>query len=277
MTDPARRKPGGGSLLGPYTGSVLLHLALFALFGLGWISWRRSAPPPAPQQLAIEAVVVDPQDVGLPLPDVQPEPQPVAESLPPPVPVRDAAEERRRAEALQRAEEQRKAQAERKLAEEREAEAVRKLAAERKVEAERKAQAERKAEADRKAEAERKAAEARLRAEREAELRRSMAAEERARAARASGAGAHWRDLIRAKIESEWRRPPTAQPGIECEVQVTQVPGGEVVAVRILACNGDAAVRQSIEIAVLSASPLPPPPDPSLFERNLVVVFKPND
>lgn len=271
MTGPARRKPGGGSYLGPYTGSILLHLGLFALFGLGWVSWRSSVPPPEPRQLAIEAVVVDPQSVGVPTPEPEPEPQPAPEAPPPPVPVRDDVEERRRAEALQRAEDQRKAQAERQ------AEAARKLEAERKAEAVRKAEAERKAEEARKAEALRKAEDARVRAEREAELRRSIAAEERARAARASGAGAHWRDLIRAKIESQWRRPPTAQPGIECEVQVTQVPGGEVVAVRILACNGDAAVRQSIEIAVMSASPLPPPPDPSLFERNLVVVFKPND
>ena len=28
--------------------------------------------------------------------------------------------------------------------------------------------------------------------------------------------------------------------------------------------------KQSIEAAVISASPLPPPPDPRLFERNLV-------
>jgi colicin import membrane protein len=36
-------------------------------------------------------------------------------------------------------------------------------------------------------------------------------------------------------------------------------------------------VRQSIEAAVLRASPLPVPPDPSLFERNIEVRFKPND
>ena len=49
------------------------------------------------------------------------------------------------------------------------------------------------------------------------------------------------------------------------------------VAVRVLACNGDDTVRQSIEAAVLRASPLPVPPDPSLFERNIEVRFKPND
>ena len=116
---------------------------------------------------------------------------------------------------------------------------------------------------------------ARKRAEREADLRRSLEAEERARAA--SGAGSQWRDLIRAKIMANWRRPPTARAGIECVVKVTQVPGGTVQSVKILSCNGDEAVRQSIELAVMNASPLPPPPDAALFERNLEVVFKPND
>jgi colicin import membrane protein len=49
---------------------------------------------------------------------------------------------------------------------------------------------------------------------------------------------------------------------------VTQVTIGE--------CNGDQAVRESIERAVYRASPLPPPPDPSLFDRNLRINFKPD-
>jgi colicin import membrane protein len=60
-------------------------------------------------------------------------------------------------------------------------------------------------------------------------------------------------------------------------VEVTQVPGGEVTGARVTQCNGDAAVRQSIENAVYRASPLPDPPDPALFERNLVLRFKPNE
>jgi len=36
-------------------------------------------------------------------------------------------------------------------------------------------------------------------------------------------------------------------------------------------------VRQSIENAVYRASPLPEPPDPALFQRNLTLVFKPNE
>jgi colicin import membrane protein len=40
-------------------------------------------------------------------------------------------------------------------------------------------------------------------------------------------------------------------------------------------CNGDAAVRQSIENAVYRASPLPDPPDPALFQRNLYLGSNP--
>ena len=58
---------------------------------------------------------------------------------------------------------------------------------------------------------------------------------------------------------------------------MTQVPGGEVVGVQVRKCNGDAAVRESIEAAVYRASPLPLPPNPDLFDRNLVVNFTPND
>src|SRR5436853_214715 len=74
--------------------------------------------------------------------------------------------------------------------------------------------------------------------------------------------------------------PPTpeerARRGIQCVLNVTQVPGGEVTQVSIGECNGDQAVRESIEAAVYRASPLPPPPDPALFDRNLKINFKPD-
>ena len=40
--------------------------------------------------------------------------------------------------------------------------------------------------------------------------------------------------------------------------------------------RSDPAVRESIEAAVYRASPLPPPPDPSLFDTNLRIEFKPD-
>jgi colicin import membrane protein len=113
--------------------------------------------------------------------------------------------------------------------------------------------------------------------EREAALRASIAAEERVAAIRGSAAAASWYDSLRAHIERQWRRPATARAGLRCVVLVDQVPGGEVINARITECNGDEAVRQSIETAVLRASPLPEPPDPALFERRLELVFAPGD
>jgi colicin import membrane protein len=59
-------------------------------------------------------------------------------------------------------------------------------------------------------------------------------------------------------------------------VLVEQVPGGEVSKVRVESCSvDDAALRESVEAAVLRASPLPEPPNPALFERNLRLIFAP--
>jgi colicin import membrane protein len=298
----------------PLLKSLAVHGVILALLGSGW--WMVRREPPAQQVLAIEATVVDARDVGLgkprrappaPAPAREPEPAP-----PPPEPApqpspdveREAEAQRERAAAEKAAAEkaaddkvarERELVAKRAEAERREADAARaaeKKEAERKAAEKARAESERKLaekkaaerEAAEKKEAERKAADkaradadAKQRAEHEAELRRQLAAEERAMAARAGGLGVQWAAAIQARIQRAWIRPASARAGLDCTVAVTQVPGGEVVAVRVLSCNGDDTVRQSIEAAVYRASPLPPPPDPSLFERNLEVRFKPND
>ena len=99
--------------------------------------------------------------------------------------------------------------------------------------------------------------------------------EERLLAAADSGALSDYVRMIGQKVERNWLRPPGARPGLECEVSVTQIPGGEVTAVQIGRCNADEAVRRSIEAAVLKASPLPLPDDATLFERNLRFTVKP--
>jgi colicin import membrane protein len=259
--------------------SVLLHAALVAALVYGWLLFRH--PPRPKPTLAIEATVVDARalrEAQRPAPQppapVAPPPQP-AQPPPPPQPTpeelaqREAQREEQRAQAAQ--EEQ---AAERAAAEE---------AARAKLEEQRKAE-ERKAEERRKAEAERKTQAAALAAQHaadtqeqnalEADLKRSLAAEEHA--TRSAPALANWQAQITAKISREWQRPPTARAGIECVLNVTQVPGGEVTSVSIGECNGDQAVRESIERAVYRASPLPPPPDPALFERNLKINFKPD-
>ena len=69
----------------------------------------------------------------------------------------------------------------------------------------------------------------------------------------------------------------SATAGLRCEVAVTQIPSGDVIDVQVRTCNGDEAVVRSIEQAVLRASPLPQPPTPALFNRNLIVNFQPDE
>ncbi|TVQ45269.1 MAG: cell envelope integrity protein TolA [Gammaproteobacteria bacterium] len=186
---------------------------------------------------------------------------------------------RRQAEEAQRAREE----AERQAREETERRAREEAERRAREEAERRAreEAEQRAreEAERRAreEAERRAREqeARRQAERESELRRMMEGEERRRRAEQAGLLDQYRRMIEQRIVRNWARPPSAQAGLNCTVNVRQAPGGTVLDVSIGACNGDEAVRRSIEAAVYRASPLPEPPDPTLFERNLTIIFRP--
>jgi len=82
---------------------------------------------------------------------------------------------------------------------------------------------------------------------------------------------------IQQRISRNWVKPPTATAGIECVVNIRQLPGGDVVSVTIGRCNGDAVVRRSIEAAVHRASPLPAPADPSVFDRDIRLTFRPED
>ena len=258
---------------------MLLHAALLAALVYGWLLYRRP-PRPAPT-LAIEATVVDARSMrGAQRPPPQPTPpaaapQPPPESVGPPQPTPEELaqrdEQRRQAEAAVQAE---RHAAEQKAAEQKAAEQEAAEKAARQAEEQRKA---REAEAQkRSAEERQRQVDAQAAREAEADLKRSLAAEEQAAAARSGPALANWQAQIAAKITHAWLRPPTARSGIECMLYVTQVPGGEVTQVRIGQCNGDQAVRESIEAAVYRASPLPPPPDPALFDRNLRIDFKPD-
>ncbi len=262
--------------------SVLLHGALLAALVYGWLMFRQP-PRPAPT-LAIEATVVDARAVrGALRPPPQPAPpaapapteQPQEPVGPPqPTPEERARREQERQQAQQAAAEERRA-AEQKVAEQQAAQA--KQAEEQRKAAEEQRKAEEHAAAQKRAAEERqRQADAQERSERLADLQRSLAAEERAKVARSGAALASWESQIAAKITRAWLRPPTARPGIQCVLNVTQVPGGEVTQVSIGECNGDQAVRESIEAAVYRASPLPPPPDPALFDRNLKINFKPD-
>jgi colicin import membrane protein len=276
--------------------SLLVHSCIVAAAVLGWFTYKHKPPPVT--TLAIQATVVDskalrnaaPLPAPAPEPTPEPAPEPAPEPEPPPVeeqgpPKPDPAEierkldeERLAQEKLeqQKLEEQKKVQ-ELKEREEAEKQAAAKAAAEKA--ATEKAAADKKAAEKKKADeaaAAKMAADEKARVAREAELRRSLEAEERGNAMRNSDEAARWHASIVAKIQRAWIKPPSARAGVTCIVSVSQVPGGEVTNVRVNSCSvDDAALRQSVENAVLAASPLPPPPDPALFERNLELTFAP--
>lgn len=206
------------------------------------------------------------------------------------------AEERRKREAEEAAQKKQQQEAERqrqsklkakKEAEERqrvaeqkrvaEQEAKRKIAEEKRQaeEAERKAE-----EARRKAEEQRKADEARRQRENEELLKQQMAQEEADRAAQQrqrelDSLQSQYVAVLQQRVTRNWLRPPTARAGMVCTVHVRLIPGGEVVEARVVRSSGDPAFDKSAETAVLKSSPLPPPPDPALFQREFDFVFKP--
>lgn len=260
--------------------STLLHVMLLAALGVSFRFEPRRVPI---VPMAIEATVVDESALR-----AQRERERAAEQE------RQRAAEAREREARQRAEAERQAAAaeqrrleQQRRQQEREAQAAAERERQQKAEAERQArlQAEREAkakaeaEARAKAEAERRrqaAEEAARQAAMEEELRLALAEEEALQAAEDAGLLDQYVQLIEQRIERNWIRPASAGAGLECVVKVSQIPSGDVVSVRIGRCNGDEAVIRSIEAAVLRASPLPKPPTPRLFDRNLEVIFRPD-
>jgi hypothetical protein len=74
---------------------------------------------------------------------------------------------------------------------------------------------------------------------------------------------------ISARINRAWLRPRTAigAPMFSCRVRIDQDNRGNVQNVTLEDCNGDSRWQLSLVQAIESASPLPAPPDPSVFTR----------
>ncbi len=241
----------------------ILHVGILAAMIFAF-DFSQPAYPAVP--LAIKGTLVSEDEIRMP-PPPEPEPEPDnSEQL------RKEAEELKRQDDLRK--ERERISRLKKRQQEEEAEKKRREEAElerRRQEAERK----RLEDVERqRAENERKRMEAEE-AERQ-RLRDREIAEEQARIdAMNSGALAQYVYAIQQRIQRNWIEPPSARAGLECVVNVRQLPGGEVVGATIGRCNGDDAVKRSIEAAVFKASPLPEPEDPRLFERNLRITFKP--
>mgnify|MGYP000723997066 CR=1 FL=1 len=80
---------------------------------------------------------------------------------------------------------------------------------------------------------------------------------------------------IRGKVRGNIVLPPAIQGNPEAELEVTQLPSGEVLSVRVKRSSGVAALDSAIERAFWKSSPLPRPDDASQFSRVLNIKYKP--
>ena len=256
--------------IAPIGWSIALHAVLAGLLIFGLSLPKRDEQPVI---LPIDAVVVD--DAVLQAAGRKREDDQRAEVEARKRAAAEAEEKRLEEERIeqeqerQRAEEQAKQEAEQKAAQKAKAEADAKLKAE--------ADAKRKADAKAAADKKRATQEKHDRDAREADLRAKLEEEETRTSAGFQSLKASYVRAIQAHVEQRWYEPPGVAAGLSCTIYVTQIPGGEVTGMRFGTCNGNAAVRQSIETAVRNASPLPAPPEPSLFEREVELVFTPKE
>jgi colicin import membrane protein len=262
--------------------SSMLHVAVLAIVIVG-LPWRIERPRPLIVAAPIQGVIVDQAAIDrekakrdeAARQERQREQQVERQR-------REAAEQQRLADQRVADEKQRVAseqrareEAQRKEQERVASEKAEQQRREQQAKAEREAQARReKEEADKRA---REQAEARRRQQAEAELLALVAAEAEANAARASGLLDQYMLMIQSHVKRYWDRPLSARQGIECVVNVVQLPSGDVVSAKVGQCNGDDAVRRSIENAVLKASPLPKPPSQAVFSRTFTLTFAPDN
>ena len=80
---------------------------------------------------------------------------------------------------------------------------------------------------------------------------------------------------IRGKIRGNIVVPPEVKGNPEAVFDVTQLPSGEIVTVRLKRSSGHATLDAAIERAILKSSPLPKPEQSELFSRSLELKFRP--
>jgi len=80
---------------------------------------------------------------------------------------------------------------------------------------------------------------------------------------------------LQARIERAWMRPRSeiGAPQFSCRARIAQHRTGDVVDVRLDHCNGSPRWQRSLESAIRTASPLPAPPDPSVYADRLWLTF----
>lgn len=86
---------------------------------------------------------------------------------------------------------------------------------------------------------------------------------------------------ISARVNRSWHRPRSAVSAdseatdtFRCQARITQDAGGNVKEIELISCDGTVAWQQSLVDAIQRASPLPAPPNPTVFTQALTLIFE---
>ena len=85
---------------------------------------------------------------------------------------------------------------------------------------------------------------------------------------------------IKQAVIYQWSRPASARLGMTARFELVLLPSGEILNVRLLDSNGNAAFVRSAEAAIRKADPFEVPSDTDLFEehfRRFTLLFDPQD
>ncbi|MBL8430192.1 MAG: cell envelope integrity protein TolA [Dechloromonas sp.] len=107
------------------------------------------------------------------------------------------------------------------------------------------------------------------------QMANAAAAEAEQRASSNKRGVADYANKIRVRIRSNITLPPSIQGNPEAIFEVNQLPTREVLSVKLKRSSGNPALDEAIERAIRKSSPLPAPDDPSLFQRDLTIKYKP--
>jgi colicin import membrane protein len=242
--------------------AATVHLLLIAalFFGVQWKSqaptsvevevWR-AAPAPSPMP------VVKPEPAPEPKPEPKPTPKPEPRVEPkPPVKADIVVKEEKKPKELPKKEEPKKPEPKKEEPKREEPDWKKELAREQKQ-----------------LDQQKTVQDQRARAATEASQLNQLKAEQ-VSAARNRGM-ATYAGKVRDKIRGNIVLPQGIQGNPLAEFEVTQLPSGEVLGVKVRKSSGNQTLDAAIERAILKSSPLPKPDQPELFERTLKIPYKP--
>ncbi|MDZ7654393.1 MAG: cell envelope integrity protein TolA [Sulfurimicrobium sp.] len=248
--------------------ALLVHVLFLGLMVFS-VSWQNQEPSGIQVELWSEvpapAKVAPPPKKPEPAPKPKPEPKP--EPKPKPVPPEPKPESKQvKADIeLKAKEEEKKKRREEELKQQKEKQKLEEEKRKQKLEEEK-----RKQELDKK-----------LQQEKQEALRQLET--ENARKAELAAAGQRLVDDYRGRIQAKIKRfiilPPELAGNPQAEFDVTLMPTGDVLHLKLTKSSGSSAYDSAVERAVYKAQPLPLPPDPGQFGkfRELHLKFKPRE